>query len=38
MAKKPTNQKTVETLIHDEAKRANIPTAEHESVACLFSL
>ena len=32
MAKKPTNQKTVETLIHDEAKRANIPTAEHESV------
>ncbi len=32
MAKKPINPKTVETLIHDEAKRTNIPTAEHESV------
>lgn len=32
MAKKPTIQKTVETLNHDEAKRKNIPTAEHQSV------
>jgi adenine-specific DNA-methyltransferase len=32
MAKKPTNPKLVETIIHDEAKRKNIPTAEHESV------
>ncbi len=31
MAKKP-NPKTVETLKHDEAKRKNIPTAEHQSV------
>ena len=31
MAKK-TTPKTVETLIHDEAKRRNIPTAEHRSV------
>ena len=36
MAKKPTNQKTVETLIHDEVKRANIPTAEHESVVSQY--
>ncbi len=25
--------KSVETLTHDEAKRKNIPTAEHRSVA-----
>ena len=31
MAKKPST-KTVETLKHDEAKRKNIPTAEHQSV------
>ena len=31
MAKKSTT-KTVETLKHDEAKRKNIPTAEHQSV------
>lgn len=32
MAKKLTSKKTVETLKHDEAKRKNIPTAEHQSV------
>jgi adenine-specific DNA-methyltransferase len=32
MAKKPKPSKSVETLIHDEAKRKNIPTAEHQSV------
>src|ERR1035437_10138623 len=32
MAKKPRTPKTVETLNHDEAKRKNIPTAEHQSV------
>lgn len=32
MAKKPIIQKTVETLNHDEAKRKNIPTVEHQSV------
>jgi len=33
MAKKATNNnKTVESLIHDEAKRKNIPTAEFQSV------
>jgi len=33
MAKKGTNgKKTVESLIHDEAKRKNIPTAEFQSV------
>jgi len=32
MAKKPTTTKTVETLKHEEAKRKNIPTAEHQSV------
>lgn len=32
MAKKPTSLKTIETLVHDEAKRKNIPTAEHQSV------
>ena len=26
------SKKTVETLKHDEAKRKNIPTAEHQSV------
>src|SRR5688572_3444376 len=32
MAKKPKPSKSVETLLHDEAKRRNIPTAEHQSV------
>ncbi|MDZ4798047.1 MAG: site-specific DNA-methyltransferase, partial [Bryobacteraceae bacterium] len=32
MAKKPPSLKSVETLKHDEAKRKNIPTAEHQSV------
>jgi len=32
MAKKPKVPKSVETLKHDEAKRKNIPTAEHQSV------
>ena len=32
MAKKPPTPKSVETLKHDEAKRKNIPTAEHQSV------
>src|SRR5260221_3915275 len=32
MAKKPPTLKSVETLKHDEAKRKNIPTAEHQSV------
>lgn len=32
MAAKKTNKKKVETLIHDEAKRKNIPTAEFQSV------
>ena len=32
MAKKPTTQKTIEAISHDEAKRKNIPTAEHQSV------
>jgi adenine-specific DNA-methyltransferase len=31
-AKKPATKKSVETLTHDEAKRKNIPTAEHQSV------
>jgi adenine-specific DNA-methyltransferase len=31
MAKSP-NSKAVETLTHPEAKRKNIPTAEHRSV------
>lgn len=30
--KKSLTKKTVETLFHDEAKRKNIPTAEHQSV------
>ena len=32
MAKKGRIRKTVETLTHDEAKRKNIPSAEHQSV------
>ncbi len=32
MAKKPPTLKSIETLKHDEAKRKNIPTAEHQSV------
>src|SRR5690348_15497372 len=32
MAKKPKAPKSVVTLKHDEAKRKNIPTAEHQSV------
>ncbi len=32
MTKKKTNGKTVETLVHDEATRRNIPTAEFQSV------
>jgi adenine-specific DNA-methyltransferase len=32
MAKKPAPTKSVETLTHTEAKRKNIPTAEHSSV------
>src|ERR1039458_3478336 len=32
MAKKPSSPKSVETLKHDEARRKNIPTAEHQSV------
>ena len=31
-AKKPATTKTVETLKHAEAKRKNIPSAEHEAV------
>ena len=32
MPKNPPTPKSVETLKHDEAKRKNIPTAEHQSV------
>src|SRR6266446_2483665 len=32
MARKSPTLKSVETLKHDEAKRKNIPTAEHQSV------
>lgn len=32
MAVKKTNNKTVETLTHEEARRKNIPTAEFQSV------
>ncbi len=32
MAKKSTAKKTVETILHDDAKRKNIPTAEFQSV------
>jgi len=32
MAKKPKPSKSVETILHDEARRRNIPTAEHQSV------
>lgn len=31
MAKAPIS-KTIETLKHDDAKRKNIPTAEHQSI------
>jgi adenine-specific DNA-methyltransferase len=32
MARKPKKPKSVETFTHEEAKRANIPSAEHQSV------
>ncbi|HEB76944.1 MAG TPA: site-specific DNA-methyltransferase, partial [Methylothermaceae bacterium] len=32
MARKPRQKKQIETLIHDEARRKNIPTAEYQSV------
>src|ERR1700674_2218982 len=32
MAKKPATPKKIETLLHDEATRRNIPTAEQQSV------
>jgi len=32
MAKKKSTPKAIETLLHTEAKRKNIPTAEHQSV------
>lgn len=32
MAKQPTPSLSVETLVHDEATRKNIPTAEYQSV------
>src|SRR5665811_574838 len=32
MATRPTQAKSVETLRHDEARRANIPTAEFQSI------
>lgn len=32
MAKKAATKKSVETIVHDEAKRKNIPTAEFQSV------
>ena len=32
MAKKRGTRKTVETIRHNEAKRKNIPSAEHQSV------
>jgi len=32
MARKPRTSRTVETLIHEEATRRNIPTAEYQSV------
>ena len=35
MAKKSAAKKTVETLVHDEAKRRNIPTAEFDSIVSL---
>src|SRR5258708_35561192 len=31
-SKKQSNRKSVETLMHDEASRKNIPTAEYQSV------
>jgi adenine-specific DNA-methyltransferase len=33
MAKLPTPKKVVESLVHDDAKRVNIPTAEYQSLA-----
>jgi adenine-specific DNA-methyltransferase len=30
--KKPAPAKTVETIVHDDDKRKNIPTAEYQSV------
>lgn len=30
--KSPTKKKSVETIVHDEAKRKNIPTAEYQSI------
>ena len=32
MAKKPASPKSIETIRHDDAKRKNIPSAEHQSV------
>ncbi len=32
MARKPKQPKTIDTLKHNEARRANIPTAEYQSV------
>ena len=32
MAKKTPSKRTVETLMHEKAKRKNIPTAEYQSV------
>ena len=32
MTKRRGTRKTVETITHDEAKRKNIPSAEHQSV------
>ena len=32
MSKKPSNSKAVDAFRHDESKRKNIPTAEHQSV------
>ena len=32
MAKKINQNKSVKTIVHDEAKRKNIPTAEHQSI------
>ena len=32
MARRPATPKSVETLKHDEAKRKNIPSAEHQSI------
>ena len=32
MAKKGRTRKSIETITHDESKRKNIPSAEHQSV------